>query len=43
MLKFNSLAILAGAAAALLLSSVAHADLVLSGGTPAASFVDLGG
>jgi hypothetical protein len=42
MLKFKSLPFLAGAAAALLLSSGAHASLVLTGGTPAASFVDLG-
>jgi hypothetical protein len=39
--KFKSLPILAGAAAALLLSSAAHADLVLAGATAADSFLDL--
>jgi len=42
MMKFKSLPFLAGAAAVLLLSSAAHANLVLVGGTPAASFTDLG-
>jgi len=43
MFKFKSLAILAGVAAALLSSSLAHADLVLLGPTPAQSLIDLSG
>jgi hypothetical protein len=44
MLKFKSLPFLAGAAALgiALLAPPAHASIVLTGGTPAASFVDLG-